>query len=234
MMAERQVALVTGGAGGIGAATARALLDRGYLVAVTGRRPERLEAFAARAGAGDTLLTLTGDAADADDVAASVAQTLERFGRLDVAIANAGYATFDDIADGDPHRWRDMVLTNVLGPALLINAALPELRRTKGRIVLVGSVAGLTYTPGNVYGATKWAVTALAENTRRLVSGEGVGVTLIGPGRVDTDFWEAAGGPQPGRLLTADQVAAAITWAVTQPEGVDVSCVLLRPFGAVY
>ncbi|MBE1461045.1 SDR family oxidoreductase [Kibdelosporangium phytohabitans] len=186
-------ALITGGASGIGAAVARHLLDRGYRVAVTGRDEARLAAFAA----GTPALTIPGDAADWDCVRDAVAATEDRFGRLDAVVANAGYATHDDIEHGDPHGWRDMVLTNVLGPVLLIKAALPALKRTRGRIVLVGSVAGLIHTPGNIYGATKWAVTGLAENTRLQVTEYGVGVTLVSPGAVDTGFFTRIGGPPP-------------------------------------
>ena len=146
-------------------------------------------------------------------------------------VANAGFATHDTLADGDPDRWREMVLTNVLGPALLIKAALPALQQTRGRIVLIGSVAGFVHTPGNIYGVTKWAVTGLAENTRRLVTGDGIGVTLIAPGRVATPFWDANGGPPAGGLLTADQIADAIVWAISQPSGVDVNTVIVRPIG---
>ena len=99
------------------------------------------------------------------------------------AVANAGYVARDTLADGDPEGWRVMVLTNVLGPALLVRAALPALTRSRGRIVFVGSTSGLEHLEGSLYSATKWAVTALAENTRLLVTGDGVGVTLIAPGR---------------------------------------------------
>ena len=109
-----------------------------------------------------------------------------------------------------------MVLTNVLGPALLIKAALPALKATRGRIVLVGSVAGHIHTPGNLYGATKWAVTGLAENTRLRVTADGIGVTLISPGPVETHFSDPAGGLPPDRTrMTADQLAACIVWAIT-------------------
>ncbi|MFI6161850.1 SDR family oxidoreductase [Micromonospora sp. PTRAS2] len=230
-MTESPVTLVTGGSTGIGAAVARQLLGRGHRVAVTGRNTDRLGRFAASLGEPKELLTLPGDAADHEAVAAAVAATVEAYGRLDVAVANAGYANHDSVADGDPAAWRDMVLTNVLGPALLINAALPALRATRGRIVLVGSVAGLVNTPGNLYGATKWAVTGLAENTRRQVTADGVGVTLIAPGRVETPFWDGLGALPDGHLLTADQIADSVTWAVCQPAGVDVNTVVVRPIG---
>ncbi len=106
--------------------------------------------------------------------------------------------------------------------------SLPALKQTGGRIVLVGSVAGTIYTAGNIYGATKWAVTGLAENTRRMVTGDGVGVTLVNPGRVATRFEDADSGLP---MLTADQLAAAIVWAISQPGGVDVNTLTIRPVG---
>lgn len=231
-MSDAPVTLITGGGSGIGAATARQLLRQGHRVTVTGRGRDRLRRFARDLGDPDGLLTVPGDAADYAAVLTTVEQTLQRFGRLDVVVANAGYATFDDLGDGDPSGWRDMVLTNVLGPAVLIRAALPALKQTCGRIVLVGSVAGVIYTPGNIYGATKWAVTGLAENTRRMVTGDGVGVTLINPGAVETNFFDAGGGLPDRAMLTADQLASSIVWAIAQQAGVDVNSITVRPVGS--
>ncbi len=229
------VTLITGGSSGIGAATARQLLALGHRVTVTGRDPDRLDRFAATVGAPDALLTCPGDAADHDAVRAAVAATVAAFGQLDNVVANAGYATHDDLSDGDPAGWRDMVLTNVLGPALLVREAVPELRRTRGRIVFVGSVAGLLHTAGNIYGATKWAVTGLAENTRLMVTGDGIGVTLVSPGGVETGFFAPIGGPpadRPGGYLSADDLAATIVFALRQPPGVDVNTLTVRPIGS--
>ncbi|MCX4819134.1 SDR family oxidoreductase [Streptomyces sp. NBC_01142] len=230
-MTDSPVTLITGGGSGIGAATARQLLDQGHRVTITGRSNDRLRRFAEELGKPEGLLTLPGDAADHDAVQSAVDATVQEFGRLDTVVANAGFATHDTLADGDPTGWREMVLTNVLGPALLIRAALPALKETRGRIVLVGSVAGFVHTPGNIYGATKWAVTGLAENTRRMVTGDGVGVTLIAPGRVETPFWEGMGGLPDGILLTADQIADSVVWAINQPGGVDINNVIIRPIG---
>ncbi|WP_326648241.1 MULTISPECIES: SDR family oxidoreductase [unclassified Streptomyces] len=228
---DSPVTLITGGGSGIGAATARRLLDQGHRVTVTGRGQERLSRFAEELGKPAGLLTIVGDAADYESVRAAVESTVKEFGRLDTVVANAGFATHDTLADGDPAGWREMVLTNVLGPALLIRAALPALKETRGRIVLVGSVAGFVNTPGNIYGATKWAVTGLAENTRRMVTEHGIGVTLIAPGRVETPFWDAMGSLPPGELLTAEQLAESLVWAIGQPSGVDVNTVVVRPIG---
>jgi NAD(P)-dependent dehydrogenase (short-subunit alcohol dehydrogenase family) len=117
------VTLITGGGTGIGAATARQLLERGHRVIVTGRRADRLHGLAADLGHPGSLLAVPGDAADYADVTAAVQAAITRFGRLDTVVANAAYRTSHGLAGGDPAGWRQMVLTNVLGPALLVRAA---------------------------------------------------------------------------------------------------------------
>ena len=230
-MTDSPVALITGGGSGIGAAVARQLLAAGHRVTVTGRTERRLRDFAEGLGDPQELTTVVGDAASYDDIRRAVDRTRTAYGRLDTVVANAGFATHDSVAEGDPAGWSEMVLTNVLGPALLIRASVDALKETRGRIVLVGSVAGFVNTPGNLYGATKWAVTGLAENTRRQVTEFGVGVTLIAPGRVETPFWDGYGSLPPGPLLTAGQIADSVVWAIRQPAGVDVNTVVVRPLG---
>jgi NADP-dependent 3-hydroxy acid dehydrogenase YdfG len=225
------VTLITGGSIGIGAATVRRLLKDGHRVVTTGRDPKRLADLADSVGAGDRLLTLPGDATEYDAVESAVRTAVQGFGRLDHIVANAGFSTHDTLADGDPDEWRSMLLTNVLGPALLIKAALPALRESQGRIVVVGSVAGIKNSPGNMYSVTKWAVTALAENARMLVTRHGIGVSLIAPGRVDTPFWDGRGGRPEGPALSAERVAECVAWVLAQPAGTDINEVVVRPVG---
>ncbi|WP_042434514.1 SDR family oxidoreductase [Streptacidiphilus anmyonensis] len=228
------VTLITGGSTGIGAATARALLKQGHRVAVTGRSAEKLAAFTASAAAGERLLTITGDASDEHDVAAAVRQVVEAWGRLDNVVANAGFSLPGNLESHAPEDMRAMVLTNVLGPALLVRETLPHLRESKGRIVIIGSVAGVRNTPGNLYSVTKWAVHALAENTRLLVGKDGVGVTVVAPGVVDTPFWEQRGGtPDAAPVMTPEHIADTIVFAVNQPAGVDINQITMRPSGQV-
>jgi len=130
-MSSSPVALITGGGSGIGAAVARRLLADGYRVTVTGRGEERLRAFAAGLGDPEGLLTLAGSTAEYDDVRRAVEVTLKEFGRIDTVVANAGTATHDSVAEGDPAGWTDMVLTNVLGPALLVRASIAALKETR-------------------------------------------------------------------------------------------------------
>lgn len=226
------VTLITGGSSGIGAATARALLKQGHRVAVTGRDADKLTTFAASAAAGEQLLTITGDASDAHDVASAVRRVVDAWGRLDNVIANAGFSLPGNLESHAPEDMRAMVLTNVLGPALLVRETLPHLRESKGRIVIIGSVAGVRNTPGNLYSVTKWAAHALAENTRLLVGKDGVGVTVVAPGVVDTPFWDERGGtPEATPTMTAEQIADTIAFAVNQPAGVDINHITMRPTG---
>ncbi|MER5597328.1 SDR family oxidoreductase [Streptomyces sp. NPDC002265] len=226
------VTLITGGSTGIGAATALALLKQGHRVAVTGRDADKLAAFADSASAGERLLTITGDASDEHDVAAAVRQVTSTWGRLDNVVANAGFSLPGNLESHTPENMRAMVLTNVLGPALLVRETLAHLRTSKGRIVIIGSVAGVRNTPGNLYSVTKWAAHALAENTRLLVGKDGVGVTVVAPGVVDTPFWDKRGGtPEAAPSMTPEQIADIIVFTVNQPAGVDINHITLRPTG---
>ncbi|MFH8403867.1 SDR family oxidoreductase [Streptomyces sp. NPDC018019] len=228
------VTLITGGSTGIGAETARRLLERGHRVAVTARRAERLAEFADSTGAAkDQLMTLPGDTADAEHVRRAVDLTVQSWGQLDNVVVSAGFSLPGTLADHVPEAMRSMILTNVLGPALVVQAALPHLKDTKGRLVLVGSVAGVKNTPGNLYSVTKWAVHALAENTRLMATPDGVGVTLVAPGMVDTPFWENRGGRPNAPVMTAGQIADCVLFALDQPEGMDINHIQMRPIGQI-
>jgi NADP-dependent 3-hydroxy acid dehydrogenase YdfG len=225
--------LITGATGGIGKATTRRLLAAGYQVAISGRHEAQLQNLVSDLNQSDRVFPVVADATDYEALKVAVGRTVERFDKLDVVIANAGFSTHDNLITGDPDRWREMVLVNVLGPALLVKAALPALSASRGRIVFLGSVAGFKNTPGNMYSVTKWAATGLAENTRLLVTGDGIGVTLIAPGRVDTPFWShrSTGAAADAPSLTAEQIADTIAWTLDQPASVDINTVLLRPIG---
>jgi NADP-dependent 3-hydroxy acid dehydrogenase YdfG len=221
--------LITGATSGIGAHTARLLIDRGHRVAVTGRNETRLKAFLDETGHPGRVLGLVADASDWQATESAVTLTVEHFGALDAAVANAGFMSGDSIGAGDPTGWAPMVLTNVLGPALLAHAALPHLEATGGRLVLIGSVAGLKNSPGNLYSATKWATTGLAENLRLLATARGIGVTLVNPGVIDTPFWQGAG--VPPFALSPQPIAEAVCFALDQPAGVDLNTLTIRPIG---
>lgn len=234
-MTDSKTILITGATSGIGAVTARLLVERGHRVAVTGRDQSKLTTFVDQVGDPSRLRGIVVDAADWEQTRSAVEQTVAHFGALDIAVANAGYAFADDDtgsatigAGGDPAQWPAMVLTNVLGPAYLAQATLPHLEQTAGRLVLIGSVAGLKNSPGNLYSATKWSVVGLAENLRLQATNRGVGVTLINPGMIDTPFWRGRAAPF---AMAPEPVAEAIAFALEQPVGVDVNTITLRPIG---
>jgi NADP-dependent 3-hydroxy acid dehydrogenase YdfG len=222
--------LVTGGTSGIGAALVRESLRAGHAVFTTGRDAGRLAAFLATCSGLGNVGGAVADAGDWEQTCGAVAEAVDAMGGLDVAVANAGSTAPGDLADGDPEGWRDMVLTNVYGPAILAKAALPELTANRGHFVLMGSTAGRKVYPGNLYTATKWAVTGYAESLRQQLVGTGVRVLHMAPGHVNTPLWKAA----PDAAIAPESVAGAFLWALSQPAGVDVSEVVIRASGQAF
>jgi len=218
------VFLITGASSGIGAATARTAAAAGYRVALAARSADRLTELAAELGGDERALAIRCDVTEWSDQEAMVASALERFGRLDVVFANAGFGAKRGFLNESPEYWKAMVLTNVYGAALTIRATIEALTESRGHLLLTGSVAGRRALPGSLYSATKWAVTALGEGARQELNGTGVRVTLIEPGMVDTPFFEN----RPKAALTAEDIARTVMWAVSQPPEVDINEILIR------
>jgi NADP-dependent 3-hydroxy acid dehydrogenase YdfG len=219
------VFLITGASSGIGAATARAASGAGYRLVLAARSVDRLHELAGELGGEDRALALECDVTEWDQQQAVVQRALQRFGRLDVAFANAGFGATRGFLNESPEQWRSMVLTNVYGAALTIRATLPALKEARGHLFLTGSVAGRRALPGSLYSATKWAVTAMGEAARQELDGTGVRVTLIEPGAVATPFFDTP----PSRALDPDDVARTVMFAVSQPAHVDINEILVRP-----
>jgi NADP-dependent 3-hydroxy acid dehydrogenase YdfG len=215
-----KVFLITGASSGIGEATARRAVEAGYHVVLGARSVDKLEALAEELGS-DNAIAQRCDVTEWGDQEALVRAAVDRFGRLDVALANAGFGATRGFLEESPELWKSMVLTNVYGAALTIRA----LKESKGHLLLTGSVAGRRALPGSLYSATKWAVTAMGEAARLELNGSGVRVTLIEPGSVDTPFFDSP----PKDALEPDDIARAILYAVTQPPHVDVNELLVRP-----
>jgi NADP-dependent 3-hydroxy acid dehydrogenase YdfG len=225
MTDDDKVFLITGASSGIGAATARRAAAAGYRMVLAARSVDRLEALAAELGGDGRALAVGCDVTDWGQQEAMVAQALERFGRLDVAFANAGFGASRGFLNDDPEHWREMVLTNVLGAAYTVRATLPALQESTGHILLTGSVAGRRAIPGSLYSSTKWAISGMGESLRQDVDGTGIRVTIVEPGQVDTPFFD---NPGEGRL-EPDDIARAVMFAVEQPPHVDLNEILIRP-----
>jgi NADP-dependent 3-hydroxy acid dehydrogenase YdfG len=219
------VFLITGASSGIGEATARRAAEAGYRLVLAARRIELLEELAGELGGPDRAVAVRCDVTEWADQETMAQTALDRFGRLDVSFANAGFGAKRGFLEETPEQWKSMVLTNVYGAALTIRATLPSLKEARGHLLLTGSVAGRRALPGSLYSATKWAVTAMGEAARLELNGTGVRVTLVEPGSVDTPFFDTP----PEGALEPDDIARAVLFAVTQPSHVDVNELLIRP-----
>jgi NADP-dependent 3-hydroxy acid dehydrogenase YdfG len=219
------VFLITGASSGIGEATARRAAEAGYRLVLAARRENKLRELADDLGGPERVLAVRCDVTEWADQERMVNGTLEAFGRLDVAFANAGFGAGRSFLGSTPEHWRSMVLTNVYGAALTIRATLPSLKESRGHLLLTGSVAGRRALPGSLYSCTKFAVTAMGEAARLELDGTGIRVTLIEPGMTATPFFD-----QPVTdALEPDDIARAVMYAVSQPPHVDVNEVLVRP-----
>lgn len=224
-MSDDPVFLITGASSGIGAATARQAAAAGYRLALAARSQDKLDALASELGGSERAIAVSTDVTRWEDNERLIAATTDAFGRLDVVFANAGFGARRGWLEESPEHWRDMVLTNVLGAAYTVRAAIPELKASRGHVLLTGSVAGRRALPGSLYSCTKWAITAMGEALRADLNGTGVRTTVIEPGAVETPFFD---NPAEGRLV-ADDIARAVMFAVSQPAHVDVNEMLIRP-----
>ncbi|MBA3300594.1 MAG: SDR family oxidoreductase [Thermoleophilaceae bacterium] len=225
-MNDSRVLLITGASTGIGAESARHAAAAGWRVVLAARSQDKLEALAAELGGAERAIAHRCDVTEWEDQQALFARALDAYGQVDAVFANAGFGAKRGFLEGSPEQWRSMVLTNVLGPALSIRAALPHFKeRSSGHFVLTSSVAGRRALPGSLYAATKHAVGAIGEGLRQEIADTAIKVTLIEPGMVDTPFFD---NPVEGALEPED-IARAVMYALDQPDRVDVNEILIRP-----
>lgn len=242
MPLKGKVAIVTGASSGIGEETALVLARAGANIAAAARRKDRLEDLKSRIETlGVECLTIQADVQSEADCNRIVQEAQARFGRVDILVNNAGVMLLGPIEGADTEDWRRMVNTNVLGLMYCTHAALPILRKQKsGHIVNISSVAGRTAraTVG-VYNATKWAVGAFSEALRQETHKDGIRVTIIEPGAVQTELRDhithqetkadIESWAQSMTQLESEDIAAAILYAVTAPQRVNVNEILIRP-----
>lgn len=184
------VVLITGASSGIGEATARELVRRGAKVALCARRTELLEKVAAELrAAGGSAIAVACDVTRDGDCEAAVARALAEWGKLDVLLANAGFAVAGRLEALSIDDYRRQLETNFFGALRALKAALPELKKSRGRIGVVGSVNGFIGTPAtSAYCASKFAVRGLCDAIRPELRPYGVSVTHIAPGFVASEI----------------------------------------------
>ena len=215
---------ITGASAGIGRATALRLARDGAAVAICARRRDQLDAAAAEiAAAGGQALAVVADVTRASDIDDFVAQTVARFGRLDVMMCNAGFGIAGAIDDITPDQMQKLIDVNYTGTYHAARAALPLFRRQgSGHLVIVSSIVGKRGVPYmGAYSATKFAQVGLAECLRSELAGTGIHVTVVYPVSTETEFFEVmsretgtavtrAMGPRQSVAAVAEAIARAI------------------------
>jgi len=217
------VVAVTGASSGIGAATARLLVEAGALVALGARRVDRLEALEAELGS-DRVFAAPLDVRDPAGQRSFFAAVVERFGRLDSVVANAGLGRYGGILEGSDDEIGNILDTNLDGTVWTVRAAVEQFRRlgAGGDVVVMASVAGLR-GGGNeaVYAASKFGQLGLAGSLDREVRAEGIRVSTVCPAGVKTEFalgtGRREGDPGLNDFLQAEDVAGAIVTVLSQP-----------------
>lgn len=216
---------ITGASSGIGAATARLAVSRGWRVGLFARRADRLRALADELGAGNAI-ALQGDVTQFSDLQAALERMTEAFGGIDAAFANAGRGLdASGTEGGDVDEWQAMIEINIMGLLFTAKAALPHLKERQGHLLMTGSAAGRIHIKGSVYGASKWFVHGYAGNLAEEMREWGGRCTLIAPGMVDTEFFDEA---KP-KAIRADEVASAALYALEAGDHAAVCEVFLMP-----
>ncbi len=242
------VALVTGASSGIGAATARGLAEHGTSVALVARRKDRLEELAAEIEkAGGTALVVEADIAVRNQAEGAVEQVVERFGRLDTLVNNAGLMLLGPVVGADAEEWDRMIAVNLQGLLYTTRAALPHLLRAAEQgprqvadIVNISSQAGRVASKGyGVYNLTKFGVNGFTESLRQELAQRHVRVGVLEPGAVETELVghntpevrNELVDPVIGRieLLASEDIADGVAYMVTRPRHTAIGELWIMP-----
>lgn len=223
---NERTALITGASRGAGAAIARAFHDAGAQVALASRSGTDLGL--------DGAVGLTCDVRDLAQVEAAVATTVERFGKLDVVVANAGVGAYGDFLDLAVEDVEAMIDVNLKGTLWTARATLPHLVQSQGDFVALASVAGLRAFPGEtVYNASKFGQVGFTRALDHEMREKGVRVTSVCPGGIATDFAMGSGRtpdmPELEGMMTAEEVADVVLFTVTRPRRLRMMTIAFRP-----
>ena len=228
-----KTAVVTGGSRGIGFAIARALIERGADVTITGTREKHLasalhELEAAARGGG--VMTQVADVRSVADVERMLNETAARFGGIDILVNNAGVGTFAPVAAMSVEQWHDVIDTNLTGVFHCCHLAVPHLRRRGGGwIINISSLAGANpFAEGSAYCASKAGLNAFSEALMQEVRQEGIRVAYVMPGSVNTGFSGRGAQGEDWKLAPQD-IAEVVTDLIAHPARSLPSRVEIRP-----
>ena len=243
MNQEKKVILVTGASSGIGEATARHLAASGHHLVIGARRTDRLETLAAELNAaGGSVSTTSLDVTDLESVRAFAGFALEKHGRIDVIVNNAGVMPLSPLEALKIDEWNHMIDVNIRGVLHGIAATLPVMKQQGGgQVINVSSIAGHTVWPSSaVYSATKFAVVALSEGLRQ--ENSDIRVTVVSPGATTSELAHTITHEETAAFIDkfredsipAEAIARAIGFAIDQPADVDVNEIIVRPTSSPY
>ncbi|PKR49747.1 SDR family oxidoreductase [Thalassospira marina] len=234
-----KVVVITGASSGLGEATARDLAAKGAKLVLGARRIDRMQALASELGLDGDCAVKT-DVTDHKQVQALVDHAIAKYGRIDVIVNNAGLMPQSLLEKQRIDEWDRMIDVNIKGVLYGISAVLPQMKKQKsGHIINVSSVAGHRVRPGStVYAATKYAVRTISEGLRQEVKAYNIRSTIISPGAVDTELPASVTEADTAKAIQefydkyaipADSFARCVSFAISQPEDVDINEILFRP-----
>ena len=237
---EGKVIIITGASSGIGEETARVLAANGAKVVLSARREDRLQKLAEEIG--ENAAYLKSDVVNADEMNELVKLAKERFGKVDAVFANAGIMPAGNMSELKTNDWNRMIDINIKGVLNTMAAVLPEfIAQKKGHILITSSRAGTMSVPGNaVYCGTKHFVRAMLDSfhTESIMEGTNIRTTTIYPGAIKTELLNSVAEGKGKEMvsqfyenvgLEARVIADAVLYAVSQPDNVDVSDLVVRP-----
>ena len=236
-----KVVVITGASSGLGASTAKLLARHGAKVVLGARRKDRIDAVVQEiAVAGGTAIGCAADVTKRADVEALIQGAVDRFGRVDVLVNNAGIMAIAPIQLLKVEEWDRQIDVNIRGVLYGVAAALPHMQQQQsGHIINLASVTGIkVFAPGGtVYSATKFAVRALTEGLRMELHAENIRCTMISPGAIASELQDGSSDPSSATFvkefykiaIPADAVARAVLYAIAQPADVEIDEVVLRP-----
>ena len=223
------VAIVTGGASGIGRACAAALSDRGTRCVLVGRRQDRLQSAAA--GLHGPATALAADLTEPGEPERVVEQTLATLGRIDVIVHSAGVFEKAPAPEVTPHHWQQVMDINLSAVMALTSAGWEALAASGGQIVLISSIAAVQAFEGNAaYAASKGGLNALGEVLRLEGRGQGIRVITVCPAQTDTELWTAKAPDRVrARMMPADGVGELVASLMGTDRRIDIGPVVIRP-----
>lgn len=203
---QEKVALITGGSKGIGYAIAAALLEKGMMVAITSRHEGRAQEAAEQLGktGKGKVIGLGADVRRLEDQQEAAKKVVDKWGRLDVLVANAGLGHFTSVEEMTPEQWHETVDTNLTGVFYSVKSCLDALKKAKGYIITISSLAGTNFfAGGSAYNASKFGLTGFSQAIMLDLRHHGIKVSTIMPGSVATHFGRGGGDDwkiQPGDI----------------------------------